>query len=163
MTTNTIEERLRIEHPNGKITVSETESSGPYKIYDVVIRKKMMTHNADYPSDNVCLCGHLYNRHFDSYEDWEAVGCKYCGCNHFVHDLGQRLSPFVRMQQFGQWNVQLEDYMLQWDLLGYAQYSTLADYLGATLKEWVDFQNPLVPRKGPTIQFEDVDEYTEVL
>lgn len=27
-----------------------------------------------------CECGHIYNRHFDGYEDMAAVGCKYCEC-----------------------------------------------------------------------------------
>lgn len=26
-----------------------------------------------------CVCGHTYERHFDSYEDMAPVGCKYCG------------------------------------------------------------------------------------
>jgi hypothetical protein len=30
-----------------------------------------------------CECGHDYHRHFDGYDNNEAVGCKYCGCNHF--------------------------------------------------------------------------------
>ena len=31
-------------------------------------------------------CKHHYERHFDSYEDMEPVGCKYCGCRTFVED-----------------------------------------------------------------------------
>lgn len=36
-----------------------------------------------------CSCGHLYERHFDTYDyrpdDPDCVvGCKYCGCNNFV-------------------------------------------------------------------------------
>ena len=29
---------------------------------------------------NCSDCGHPYHRHFDGYEDWAPVGCKYCGC-----------------------------------------------------------------------------------
>jgi hypothetical protein len=29
-------------------------------------------------------CQHMYYRHFDSYEDMEPVGCKYCDCYTFV-------------------------------------------------------------------------------
>lgn len=28
--------------------------------------------------DKRCLCGHTYVRHFDPYEEWAPVGCKYC-------------------------------------------------------------------------------------
>lgn len=30
-----------------------------------------------------CLCGHSYYRHFDSWEDMEPIGCKYCECFNF--------------------------------------------------------------------------------
>jgi hypothetical protein len=33
--------------------------------------------------DALCLCGHPYHRHFDSYEDMEPIGCKYCVCDTF--------------------------------------------------------------------------------
>lgn len=34
--------------------------------------------------ERVCICGHPYHRHFDSYEEMSPVGCKYCGCDHFI-------------------------------------------------------------------------------
>jgi hypothetical protein len=33
---------------------------------------------------NICICGHTYHRHFDTYEDMRSIGCKYCGCYCFV-------------------------------------------------------------------------------
>jgi len=33
--------------------------------------------------DKICECGHPYYRHFDSYEQMRAVGCKYCDCHVF--------------------------------------------------------------------------------
>lgn len=33
--------------------------------------------------DRVCECGHKYYRHFDTYENMKAVGCKYCQCGTF--------------------------------------------------------------------------------
>lgn len=42
--------------------------------------------NPDFNQSAKCKCGHLYERHFDSYEDMAAVGCKYCPCNHFEED-----------------------------------------------------------------------------
>ncbi|QIN94725.1 hypothetical protein PP460_gp077 [Streptomyces phage Muntaha] len=40
----------------------------------------------DASHDQMAQCGnceHVYHRHFDSYEDMEPVGCKYCDCFHF--------------------------------------------------------------------------------
>lgn len=37
--------------------------------------------------DKVCKCGHPYNRHFDTYEEMRAVGCKYCQCSNFEERL----------------------------------------------------------------------------
>jgi hypothetical protein len=42
--------------------------------------------NPNFPSGQLCAdpeCQHTYDRHFDPYEDWAAVGCKYCPCNRF--------------------------------------------------------------------------------
>jgi hypothetical protein len=41
-------------------------------------------HNPEYSQNAECKCGHLYYRHFDSYEEpISACGCKYCDCYHF--------------------------------------------------------------------------------
>jgi hypothetical protein len=37
----------------------------------------------EFNQDARCECGHVYHRHFDSYENMEPIGCKYCGCWHF--------------------------------------------------------------------------------
>lgn len=48
--------------------------------YKVITRR----YNPNYGDNRMCVCGHPYHRHFDSYENMEAVGCKYCGCSEFV-------------------------------------------------------------------------------
>jgi hypothetical protein len=40
-------------------------------------------YNPKYGDDRICECGHSYERHFDSYEDMNPVGCKYCQCFEF--------------------------------------------------------------------------------
>lgn len=40
-------------------------------------------YNPEYGDDEVCRCGHAYYRHFDTYEDMDPVGCKYCPCYEF--------------------------------------------------------------------------------
>ena len=44
-------------------------------------------YNPQYGDDRVCKCGHTYYRHFDPYEDMEAVGCKYCMCGTFTERI----------------------------------------------------------------------------
>lgn len=40
-------------------------------------------YNPEYGDNRICVCGHPYYRHFDSYDNMEPVGCKYCGCYQF--------------------------------------------------------------------------------
>src|SRR3982751_6777848 len=48
------------------------------------LEKTFNIYNPQYGNYRVCICGHRYYRHFDSYEDNEPVGCKYCPCSTFV-------------------------------------------------------------------------------
>lgn len=47
-------------------------------------------YNPNYGDDRMCECGHPYYRHFDSYEDMRAAGCKYCGCWEFKEKAAGR-------------------------------------------------------------------------
>lgn len=40
-------------------------------------------YNDEFGDDKVCACGHVYYRHFDSYDDMFPIGCKYCPCGEF--------------------------------------------------------------------------------
>jgi len=40
-------------------------------------------YNPNYGDDRICKCDHLYYRHFDTYSEMLAVGCKYCSCDTF--------------------------------------------------------------------------------
>ena len=40
----------------------------------------------------MCECGHTYYRHFDTHEDMEPVGCKYCSCGAFKEQSVARAS-----------------------------------------------------------------------
>lgn len=56
----------------------------PYLIeVNVEVTRK---YNPNYGDNKMCKCGHQYYRHFDSWEDMLAVGCKYCDCWEFVED-----------------------------------------------------------------------------
>ena len=73
--------------PSGKEALKKVADSAkppsaqpepPYKIVEVVTVERR--YNPNYGDDRICKCGHTYYRHFDSWENMENVGCKYCGC-----------------------------------------------------------------------------------
>ena len=57
-----------------KIISELTESSGD---------TTLVFYDKNIGDDLPCKCGHVYYRHFDSYEDMRPIGCKYCSCFHF--------------------------------------------------------------------------------
>lgn len=66
----------------------------PYLEKTIVIK----VYNPDYGDDRDCQCGHKYYRHFDTYENMEPVGCKYCMCFEFspcdgTVDMGVSKTP----------------------------------------------------------------------
>ena len=51
-------------------------------------------YNPEYGDERVCECGHVYYRHFDTYDHMSNVGCKYCGCQHFrEREIVRNISP----------------------------------------------------------------------
>lgn len=48
--------------------------------------QKKTLYDQNFGDDKTCICGHLYYRHFDTYEEMRPVGCKYCGCNSFEEE-----------------------------------------------------------------------------
>lgn len=62
-----------------------TSNKEPYIERIVISALHTMVYNPNYGDDKPCgNCGHTYDRHFDSHDDMEAVGCKYCECYEFV-------------------------------------------------------------------------------
>lgn len=56
----------------------------PYLEYE--FRAIVKKYNPNYGDNRMCVCGHPYYRHFDSYENMEVSCCKYCGCSEFIED-----------------------------------------------------------------------------
>lgn len=54
----------------------------PYLEYEYKVIKKI--YNPNYGDNRVCICGHPYYRHFDTYENMYPCGCKYCSCDNFI-------------------------------------------------------------------------------
>lgn len=44
-------------------------------------------YNPNYGNNRICRCGHPYYRHFDTYEEMDPVGCKYCDCYEFIEKI----------------------------------------------------------------------------
>lgn len=64
----------------------------PYLTVERVVVERQ--YNPDYGDDEICRCGHAYYRHFDTYEDMYACGCKYCPCKTFTEGA----TPFTEEQ-----------------------------------------------------------------
>lgn len=62
-----------------------SSSDAPYLEYKYT--KKIRKYNPNYGDNRMCVCGHPYHRHFDSYKNMDPCGCKYCGCNEFVEQM----------------------------------------------------------------------------
>lgn len=57
-----------------------------------ILKYKLKTYrkyNPNFGDDRECECGHPYYRHFDTYDDMDACGCKYCGCGYFTPSKGE--------------------------------------------------------------------------
>ena len=37
-------------------------------------------YDPNFGNDKLCQCEHPYYRHFDTYENMDPIGCKYCPC-----------------------------------------------------------------------------------
>jgi hypothetical protein len=56
-----------------------------YEITDVLEeeRQREIAYDPNFGDKKLCICGHPYYRHFDTYDDMEPIGCKYCECMEF--------------------------------------------------------------------------------
>ena len=61
----------------------------PYLIKRIVIKKKVF--NPKFGDEKECKCGHTYYRHFDTFDDMAAIGCKYCQCYKFKIGKGNQM------------------------------------------------------------------------
>jgi len=57
-----------------------------------LVTTTLYKYNPKYGDDRVCKCGHPYYRHFDTYEDMKAVGCKYCSCMDFKEQKTKKIN-----------------------------------------------------------------------
>lgn len=59
-----------------------SNTTDPYIVE--IVTTQVRTYNPEYGDDRVCVCGHSYYRHFDTYDGMSAIGCKYCECDTFA-------------------------------------------------------------------------------
>jgi hypothetical protein len=90
VTLETYEEMKRLIeiYESKKDIIPEPEQSPYVLTYELVTH---MSYNPDFGDDRICECGHSYYRHFDPYENMEAVGCKYCGCYEFKEAKNEKI------------------------------------------------------------------------
>lgn len=58
-------------------------------------------YDPNFGDNKLCVCGHQYHRHFDSYENMEPVGCKYCGCLEFKEEAVENKKDHVVIEYDG--------------------------------------------------------------
>jgi len=79
---------VRFAHSNGipEEKVNEEFCRGEWT-FDVKAMYPMINsdhiYDPKFGDNKFCECGHPYERHFDSCERMEPVGCKYCECYEF--------------------------------------------------------------------------------
>jgi len=82
------EENAKLRELVSPSNYSETkvENTTPNELpyLETIVTTTERKYNENFGDDRVCVCGHTYDRHFDSYEQMEAVGCKYCDCFTFI-------------------------------------------------------------------------------
>jgi hypothetical protein len=61
----------------------------PYLIEEIKVINRL--YNPNYGDNRICTCGHVYYRHFDSYDDMSDVGCKYCSCDTFEEAVEKQI------------------------------------------------------------------------
>jgi hypothetical protein len=71
--------RLIQEFESNPITNPNVDNQ-PYIITTTVEVITERKYNPKFGDNRICECGHPYYRHFDTYDDMEACGCKYCDC-----------------------------------------------------------------------------------
>lgn len=72
----------RVEDVKEEVIIDSSDS--PYIETRVTVTAVFREYNPKYGDDKLCKCGHHYYRHFDSYENMNPVGCKYCMCDEFI-------------------------------------------------------------------------------
>lgn len=135
-----IKQKLQNQYPNSDIEISLESEDGPYIKYKVKVNMNFtqMNYNPKFAETNpdACACGHSYERHFDPYEDWLAIGCKYCTC-HTYHTLPNNTPLYEKIIneasfdycQTNQLNYLMESYLIQHELFNDFEVS-FSQYIG---------------------------------
>jgi hypothetical protein len=71
------------KHEAEQLTIHNVVNCVERPYLEIVTVETEKKYNPNFGDDKICKCGHSYYRHFDSYEQMEAIGCKYCGCYDF--------------------------------------------------------------------------------
>lgn len=74
----------RAGKPEGEIALQEAALFTVKERMRVLHEEFKSKYDPKYGDNRICKCGHIYYRHFDTYDGMEPVGCKYCGCQNFI-------------------------------------------------------------------------------
>lgn len=96
ITQETYEQMKKLVEEYEKTDDSSTEQT-PY--FQEFTLNKEIKYNPNYGDDRTCKCGHVYYRHFDTYEEMYACGCKYCQCDGFVEATPAELEAINKAEE----------------------------------------------------------------
>lgn len=71
---------LIAKHEDEQLNINNVVDCVERPYLEVVTIETDIKYNPNFGDDKICKCGHPYYRHFDSYEQMKAIGCKYCAC-----------------------------------------------------------------------------------
>lgn len=69
-----------VEEVVEEVITSSTDTEGPYIMTTIQRTVVARRWNPEYNETRICVCGHPYHRHFDTYDRMAPIGCKYCSC-----------------------------------------------------------------------------------
>lgn len=58
-------------------------------------------YDEQFGDNKLCLCGHPYYRHFDTYDNMSAIGCKYC-THYGEKHVKERVCPYFKEKKVDQ-------------------------------------------------------------
>lgn len=107
------------------------------------VHDPMRHYDATFGDDRKCDCGHPYYRHFDPYDEWKHVGCKYCGC-HIWHEPGTNSEPFfARYLNNSIDDSEIDRFVEYWHNNNTG--NTISEYLGMTSEQYARYVENKTP------------------
>lgn len=136
-----------------------TKMENPY--LEEIITTTLRKYNPEYGDDRMCECGHVYYRHFDTYEDMDATGCKYCQCGEFIELNSKELKRISKIMSHALRH-NPEKYGIKLDAGGWTHSGTFIDQLSTVYSKFCHGMLDLIVQTNDKKRFEFNDDGTKI-